>query len=108
MQEPKVNVDPVFLGDRKIIETVFSPVFDDTAILILGENYKRFSREIIISFYLLKKEESEFCVNKELQSFAISNYKEASRFIKRLPQMSALELIIAMGIDNVSIKDKVR
>ncbi|GKW45868.1 hypothetical protein [Planococcus sp. NCCP-2050] len=80
-----------------ILATLQSPSDPYLGILITGEEYFLDSKQPIIKVYLINKSNSEWRIQKELETFVFSSYASAKKFVMDLPEMSALDLLLVMN-----------
>ena len=83
-------------------------IFDSRSpmlILALGENIKsKGKKPAIIRLYLCMSKKGEFIVQCELEAFQFGSADAADSFIKRLPTMNAIELLLIKAKFPTAIK----
>ncbi|WP_391115877.1 hypothetical protein [Psychrobacillus sp. L3] len=81
-----------------LISLVESPSVEGLGILILGENFDEEDNNApVIRVYQLMTIEEMFEVDKELHAFTFFDFPSAILFAANLPNMSALELLLAIN-----------
>jgi len=98
------------IEDMKILSTVTNPEKEDLGILIMGENMEveQYSGGLsVIRLYLLNKRNFKYHFEIELGAFAFYDLESAYGFLIKLPEMSALELLIMMNDTKSDIDDDV-
>ncbi|MBM7580814.1 hypothetical protein [Jeotgalibacillus terrae] len=95
----KVTIPDEMREEMEIQSTIVNPVNPDVAILVMSKGLNHFSNEIVIRLYLLQKNHTDhtFDIQYELEAFMFLNYKQARNFIKRLPNMSGLEMLLLLN-----------
>lgn len=89
---------PTELDHMEVVNLIESPTVEELGILFLGENLvESEDKTPIIRVYLLKRIEGIFEIENELYAFSFYNVNKALMFAEKLPQMSALELLIDMN-----------
>lgn len=90
-------VVPEELNDFVFINTVTTPGLKDIAVLIMGQDLEPVGSQLpTIRLYLLKRIESEYHFEEEIEAFSFLDTSDAMNFVMKLPQMSALELLLMM------------
>lgn len=92
-----INI-PLELETMEAIQLIESPVVESLGILFMGENMNVGMPTIRV--YELEKIKDAFEIKNELQAFTFQSAEEAMMFVKRLPGMSALELLLMMNSVN--------
>lgn len=93
----ELNLAKEIVESTHVLATLLSPSQPGLGVLIAGEEYYKGSKYPIIYVYLIHESESEWQIQKELESFKFSSYNSATQFVKDLPQMSALDLLLLMN-----------
>lgn len=84
------------LDGREFVTTIFNPRDNDSMILVLGDNVDG-QKEGLTYLHLYMVVRGE--VNHGLDSLAFENSKEARKFVKNIPEMSALTfMFMSLGI----------
>ncbi|MFB5087048.1 hypothetical protein PGC35_07485 [Psychrobacillus sp. PGGUH221] len=92
---------PIELEHMEVVNLIESPTVEGLGILFLGENLdENENNKPTIRVYLLKRVQGIFEIEKELYAFSFYNVNKALMFADKLPQMSALELLIDMNTVN--------
>lgn len=93
-------VIPESLKGFQILSTVKNANHENLGILIMGKNTdkEKYIEDIFseIRIYLLGKSDSKYHVENELVAFAFHDLKSAYEFVVKLPNMSALDILIMM------------
>lgn len=100
MKDINVTLPDDLFEEMEIQATVVSPDKPDLGILILSKGLNQFSREIVIRIYRLKKDKTNeecYSIYFELQAFMFTTYKQAKEFLDKLPNMSALEMLLMLN-----------
>lgn len=98
-----VEIPQGLLKDMEFESVIISPVFPEVGVVVLaGDDPETNSRLVRIYSIMLKQDdETTYQVAQELQAFSFAEKPFAKEFIKRLPQMSAIELMFAMDGGNI-------
>ena len=82
-----------------VLSTAQSPVIEGLCIVFLGENFNGEDGLPTIRLQLgkLNNHLDYYELEKELEAFSFMTVEAALDFLERLPNMSALELILAMN-----------
>ena len=110
IKDNEIVIPEEFNKDMKILSTVMSPVKEDIGILIMGENMEpeHYAEGLsVIRLYLLNKRNFKYHIEMELESFAFHDLESAYEFLIKLPDMSALELLIMMNSPKFDFDDGV-
>lgn len=86
-----------FTEEMEFLSSVFSSIQKDSGILIMGENLALGETVPVIRLYLLKRFDLYWHVQDELEAFAFADSVSAYNFLRDLPEMSALDLLIKMN-----------
>lgn len=86
-----------FTEEMEFLSSVFSSIQKDSGILIMGENLALGKTVPVIRLYLLKRFDLYWYVQDELEAFAFADSVSAYNFLRDLPEMSALDLLIKMN-----------
>ena len=86
-----------FTEEMQFLSSVFSSIQKDSGILIMGENLELGEKVPIIRLYLLKRFDLYWHVQDELEAFAFADSASAYNFLRDLPEMSALDLLIKLN-----------
>lgn len=92
----KLLIPEGFEDNLEIITTIFSST-NEVGFAIVGEDMNPASLRPVLRIYLLENVDSGWMLQEELQAFAFWNYDKAQSFLRDLPTMSALELLIIMN-----------
>lgn len=94
-----VEVPNELLKGMEIQAKVVSPKHPNVGVLILSKDYNQLSREIVIRLYRMHKGpvDKRFHVVSELEAFMFTNYKQAKEFLKKLPNMTGLEMLLLLN-----------
>lgn len=94
-EQIEINVPAWFeLNDLSPLEKII-PESSEVGFLVVGENFHvNTFNSPIVRLYLMNLIDGRFEVTKELDSYKFTTELEAQNFIKKLPKMSALELIV--------------
>ena len=96
----KILIPEELTESMQVITTIIS-----MGILIMGENMDPGIHKegpSVIRLYLLGKVEEEYHVETELEAFVFDDIDFAMEFLKHLPGMSALELLIMMNTQQLA------
>lgn len=83
-------------GNKTIVSAVFSPVKDSVGVLLVGENFEEATGTPVIRIYLMEKEGETFHCKDEIEAFAFESVDHAVEFAEKLPNISALEILMMM------------
>lgn len=94
-----VNIPNELLEEMEIQGTIVSPIYTEMGILVLSKGMIQFSRDVTIRIYYLKQaaDRKSYDVYYELEAFSFTNYNEAKKFIKHLPKMSGIEMLLLLN-----------
>ena len=92
--EKKVRFDNAMLENMEMETSIFSPVQPELGVTLLSE--KR-DGMFIIHILELAKDEDAFFPIQELASFSFGTKGEMKNFVKRLPDMSGLEMLLLLN-----------
>ncbi|PUB08348.1 hypothetical protein [Paenisporosarcina sp. OV554] len=95
-EDVKILIPEDFEDNMKIITTIFSST-KEVGLVIAGEDMYPTSEHPILRIYLLEHIDLGWAIQEELHAFAFLNYDAARLFLEKLPNMSALELLIMMS-----------
>lgn len=95
-EDVKILIPEDFEDNMKIITTIFSST-KEVGLVIAGEDMYPTSEHPILRIYLLEHIDLGWAIQEELHAFAFLNYDTAKLFLEKLPNMSALELLIMMS-----------
>ena len=87
-----------------VLSIAQSPVIEGLCIVFLGEYFSGEAGLPTIRLHLAKLNEqtNNFQLEKELEAYSFMTVEAALEFLEQLPNMSALELILAMNSVNTS------
>lgn len=100
INENEIVIPKELKEEMRILGTVLSPVKEGKGILIMGENMEPDNYKgglSVIRLYLLNGVNSEYQIEREVAAFAFYTFESAYEFLVKLPEMSALELLITMN-----------
>ncbi|MBU9713208.1 hypothetical protein [Evansella tamaricis] len=108
MEDQELNVrfnfnltDEIFEG-LELYSFVLSPLYSNLGILIMTEDFEMNSTYIVIRFYVLRKgPDGAFSIEDELQPLSFNSHESTQYFLESLPNMSALDLLVAMNQSSV-------
>ena len=88
-----------FIQDElHIIETIVSRTSADTGIVIAGENFDATKRcQPTVRLYMMQLMDGQYEITKELDAFQFDTAEEAQQFCAKLPDMTAIDLIMLMN-----------
>jgi len=86
--------------------TIFSPT-QDLGVTVAGEDMYPTSKHPTLRLFLIEKLDGGWSFKDELQAFTFMNYQDAQSFLKSLPNMSALELLLLMNTQEDSSESEV-
>jgi hypothetical protein len=92
--EKKVRFDDDMLENMEIETSIFSPVHPELGVAVLSENRDGMCIAHILE---LAKDEDAFFPVQELASFSLRTKGEMKDFVKRLPDMSGLEMLLLLN-----------
>lgn len=97
MNDEKSVVFPDEIMENRNLETViFSPVSTEIGIAALSESSH--STHILRLYQLMYEEyENTYKPVQELEAFSFLRYEELTDFLKKLPEMSALEMLLVLN-----------
>lgn len=86
---------PEGLKSMKVENVFFSPINENIGVAVLSEKQRK---TVVFRLYFLyfNDEENSYIFTHELSALSFQNRFEAKHFLKRLPEMSALEILILM------------
>lgn len=91
----------------EFLQTIPNPVDEDLALLFMGKNiqspYGKKHRLIIL--FLLRKVESEYEVDVEIDSFTFDSDEAAQQFLESVPNMSLIEFLFKSHHQVFSFKE---
>ncbi len=95
----EINVPEWFeLDELDAIETIMSPISNETGILVAGENFNQSKAcDPTVRLYLLQKIDGVFEVTKELDAFPFQSKDEAVQFSAKLPTLNAIDLVMLLN-----------
>jgi len=80
------------------VETVMtSPVNSEIGVAILSSESTNQNKIVGVYSLKLQHDIQKYKIDNELQTFSFSDHEFARQFIDRLPEMSAIEMMFAMG-----------
>lgn len=89
---------PEELKEFVFINTISTPGLNDFEILIMGQDLEPLGGQLpTIRLYLIKKHDSEYHFEDEIEAFSFLDTATAMNFAINLPQMTALELLLMMN-----------
>lgn len=100
-EDIKILLPEGFEEDMEIITTIFNST-KEVGLVIAGEDMYPTSKHPVLRIYLLEQIDEGWAIQKELYAFAFLNYDAAHSFLENLPNMSALELLIMMNLQENS------
>lgn len=81
-----------------IIETIVSQVSASKGIVIAAENLDATKRcRPTVRLYMIQLMNDQYEITKELDAFQFDSGQEAKQFCTKLPEMSAIDLIMLMN-----------
>ena len=95
----EINVPEWFeLDGLNTLDTIVSPNSDNIAILVAGENLD-YTKSCCptVRLYLMRLVENQYEVTKELEAFTFRSTEEAIGFSTRLPDLSAIDLVMLLN-----------
>ncbi|WP_214483051.1 hypothetical protein [Bacillus sp. SM2101] len=94
LSEVPVLLDNSILEKYQLEGIIISPITKGIGILLLSEQ-----SEYTLRIYLITKAPAErnFKISHELESFQFPTEKDKMNFIERLPEMPAIELMLAIN-----------
>ncbi|MFS0689414.1 hypothetical protein AB1K89_09235 [Sporosarcina sp. 179-K 8C2 HS] len=98
--KPNIHIPEELLAGRVLLSEIINPTYDKIAIVLLGENMDPANyREglSVIRIYLFIKEGGEYHFSNEIEAFSFEGLAPAVDFLKALPHMSALDLLLRMN-----------
>lgn len=109
MKNERVSIimPPEFEDTMQNLLTIFSPT-KDIGVTVAGEDMYPTSEHPTLRILLIEKLDIGWAFKDELQAFTFMNYNAAQSFLKRLPNMSALELLLMMNAQENSSESEVR
>ncbi|GAB3806661.1 hypothetical protein [Virgibacillus kimchii] len=90
----KVRFDDDMLENMEIETSIFSPVHPELGVAVLSEKKDGM---FIVHILELAKDEDAFFPIQELASFSFSTKREMKDFVKQLPDMSGLEMLLLLN-----------
>jgi hypothetical protein len=100
-EDVNILIPEGFEDDMEIITTIFN-LTKEMGLVIAGEDMYPTSKHPILRIYLLENIDVGWAIQKELHAFAFLNYETARLFLENLPNMSALELLIMLNVQENS------
>lgn len=95
-----VAVPEELLIGRILLSEIINRDYDKIALVLLGENMDlaKYRNELsTIRLYLFMKKGGEYVYEKELEAFSFDGLAPAFDFLKKLPNMSALDYILRVN-----------
>lgn len=81
-----------------IIETIVSKVTPSTGIVIAAENFDATKRcRPTVRLYMIQLMNNQYEITKELDAFQFGTVEQAKQFCAKLPEMTAIDLIMLMN-----------
>lgn len=81
-----------------IIETIVSKTSANTGIVIAGENFDATKRcHPTVRLYMIQLFNDQYEITKELDAFQFDTAEEAQQFCAKLPEMTAIDLVMLMN-----------
>ncbi|MFC4411680.1 hypothetical protein ACFOZY_14910 [Chungangia koreensis] len=85
------------LEQSDVLEKYMNLEKSDIGVLVMGENVNPVSKRPLIRLYLVEKQDEKFNVQKELEAFAFESYGTAHDFLKKLPKMTGVEMLVMLS-----------
>ncbi|QBP43194.1 hypothetical protein [Paenisporosarcina antarctica] len=101
-----IMMPPEFENTMENLMTIFSST-QDLGITVAGEDMYPTSKHPILRLFLIEKFDLGWAFKDELQAFTFLNYDAAQSFLKRLPDMSAFEMLLMMNAQEDSSESEV-
>lgn len=92
----EIGIPGDLLDKMEVIDVFINSENSNSGLLLMGNDLYPNSNKSIIRLFLLQLLDGEYIVKEELQAFQFNNYDNALSFIKRLPEISALEFLIGI------------
>lgn len=96
-EQMALNFEKGITENLCILATFLSPHQPDLGILITAEEYFLNPSQLSIKIHLIVRSNSEWHIQKELETLVFSNYSSAKKFVNDLPEMSALDLLLILN-----------
>lgn len=96
MNEENVFFPDEMMENKKLETVIISPVSTEIGIAALSESSQSMH---ILRLYQLSFEEYEntYIPVQELEAFSFQHYDELTNFLEKLPEMSALEMLLVLN-----------
>lgn len=102
----RIMMPPEFEDTMENLMTIFSPT-QDLGVTVAGEDMYPTSEHPTLRLFLIEKLDIGWAFKDELQAFTFMNYDAAQSFLKKLPDMSALEMLLMMNAQEDSSESEV-
>ncbi|MEI3613599.1 hypothetical protein [Pseudogracilibacillus sp. SO30301A] len=98
MKEKSVAFPDELMENMKLETVIFSPVSTEIGVAALSESSQ--SIHILRLYKLIFEEyENTYKPVQELEAFSFQHYDELTDFLEKLPEMSALEMLLVLNQD---------
>lgn len=96
MNEENVFFPDEMMENKKLETVIISPVLTEIGIAALSESSQSMH---ILRLYQLNFDEHEntYIPVQELEAFSFQHYDELTNFLEKLPEMSALEMLLVLN-----------
>ncbi|KGX91854.1 hypothetical protein [Pontibacillus marinus] len=95
--EIAVDFDNELLEEMNVETVMTSPINSEIGVAILSSESTDQNKIVKVYSLRLQHDVQKYKIDNELQAFSFSDHDFARQFIERLPEMSAIELMFAMG-----------
>ncbi|MDN4608046.1 hypothetical protein [Sporosarcina highlanderae] len=101
MEQKKIELPNDLFDGMMYLTQVISPARDHVAIVIMGENMDEDAYDpdefSVIRLYLFIDDGRAFSPVQEIEAFSFKGLEDAYGFLKALPEMSAMDLMLRMN-----------
>ncbi|MED1201777.1 hypothetical protein [Heyndrickxia acidicola] len=99
MGDLNFSIDNNILKHSKVLTSITTPFNPNIAFLVMGEEVKPQSKANIVRIYHTRRnaKNNKFQITAELEAFQFSSYQSAKAFVKKLPEMTGLEMLMLMN-----------
>lgn len=97
MSSKRVVFPDELLEDRRIETTIFTEQNDIFGIAVLSETDQDFTFTLRIYQLMWSKDEEAFAPVQELEAFRFLTRQQLEDFVKRLPEISGLEMLMLLN-----------
>lgn len=97
MKNNKPDIPKEIKENMEVLQVIIYNENDKIGILVMAQDYFEGSPNPLLRIYMMHKVEDEYVIQTELEAFQFSDYELAKDFNDRLPNMTALEILLVMN-----------